>query len=937
MQINSKKLELEQAIQRDKLTHFLSGQFLQQYHEIEKIHGQDLCIHQLFEIQVERTPDAIAVLFENTQLTYQQLNQRANQLAHYLISLGVGTQDLIGICLERSLEMLVGLLGILKAGAAYVPLDPGYPSERLAFILADTQTPIILTQEKLVTSLQAHSGQVVCLDSDWEVIAQNCQENPVCKTTSEHLIYVIYTSGSTGQPKGVMIPHRGIYNQLFWRQKTFELTTADKVLQNISFSFDPSVWQIFWPLCFGAKLVLARPGGNQDTSYLVKLIIKEQITVIALVPSLLRVLLEEEEITNCQCLRHITCGGEALPVELIERFFARLNLDHVLHNCYGPTEASIDATFWTCQRQTNYTTAPIGRPIAGTEIYILDENLQPVPTGESGELHIGGIGLAQGYLNRPELTEEKFIPNPFFSRSQESGVSSPGERRKNKEENFFPTSSSRLYKTGDLARYLPDGNIEFLGRIDYQVKIRGFRIELGEIEVVLNQHPGLQQGIVIAREDIPGEKRLVAYVVAKPEQIPSEADSLRGAAILRNFLQTQLPDYMVPAAYIFLENMPLNPSGKIDRRALPVPKTSDFGCATSFVPPRNEIEQQLTQIWEKVLGIQPIGIHDDFFALGGHSLLAVDLFSEIEKIFAKNLPLSTLFQSGTIESLAEIIHPREDVVITDKSRSSWSSLVAIQPNGSKPPFFCVHGLGGEILCFQKLALYLGTEQPFYGLQPQGLDGKHPPYQRLEDMASHYIREIQTLQPQGPYYLGGYSFGGVVAFEMARQLREQGEKVQILVILDTCLPGYSERSPFLKRIFLHLDNFVHRGLTYFWQKIISWSQWSTTQVKNKYKRYLELRQNLPEDDKHWEIMNINIQAAHDYTCQVYPGQITLLRTEDESRENALTRYDPQFGWGNLVTGGIDIHYIPGSHTSFLDEPHVQVVAEKLRACLDKAQS
>ena len=920
---NTKKLDFPQNIQGDTLNQILNNQFLQHN---QPIYSENLCIHQLFEIQVEQTPDAVAVIFENTQITYQQLNQRANQLAHYLISLGVGTQDLIGICLERSLEMVVGLLGILKAGAAYVPLDPAYPAERLAFILADTQTPIILTQERLVTSLQTHSGQVVCLDSHWELIAQNSQENPICKTTSDHLIYIIYTSGSTGQPKGVMIPHQGIYNQLFWRQKTFELTAADKVLQNISFSFDPSVWQIFWPLCFGAKLVLVRPGGNQDTSYIVKLIIEEQITVLALVPSLLRVLLEEEEIENCQCLRHITCGGEALPVELIERFFARLNLDNVLHNCYGPTEASIDATFWTCQRQTNYTIAPIGRPITNTEIYILDENLQPVSTGESGELYIGGIGLAQGYLNRPELTEEKFIPNPFFHRSQESGVRE--ERRKKKDVSLLPFSSDRLYKTGDLARYLPDGNIEFLGRIDYQVKIRGFRIELGEIEAVLSQHPTIAQSVVIVYENVPGDKRLVAYIVPNPEQTPIIND-------LQPFLSQKLPDYMIPSAFIVLDAFPLTPNGKVDRLLLSTPDLSRQEVEGTFVHPRNEVERQLTQIWEQVLGIQPIGIRDNFFTLGGHSLLAIKLFWEIEKTFAKNLPLSILFQSGTIETLAQIIDPGADVIIHDESKSSWSSLVAIQPKGSKPPFFCVHGLGGEILCFQKLAQYLGTEQPFYGLQPQNLNDKHSSCNRIENMASHYIQEIQTLQPQGPYYLGGYSFGGVVAFEMARQFRERGEEVGILVILDTCLPGYSERSPLLKRIFLHLDNFVHRGPNYFWQKIIAWSQWGKYQVKNKYKHYLESLQNLSKTDKHWEIIDTNIQAADEYNFQVYPDQITLLRTEDESRENALRRYDSQFGWGNLAAEGVDIHYIPGSHISFLDEPHVQVVAEKLKDCLDKA--
>lgn len=457
------------------------------------------CIHQMFEAQVSVTPDAIAVVFENKQLTYRQLNQRANQLAHHLRTLGVGPEVLVGICMERSLEIVVGLLGILKAGGAYVPLDPAYPKERLAFIVSDTQTRVMLTQEKFVLSLPSHEAQVVCLDSEWELIAHNSQENPVCEATADNLGYVIYTSGSTGQPKGVMIPHRGICNQLYWRQTTFGLSDRDKVLQTISFSFDPSVWQIFWPLSFGAQLIMARPGGHQDIGYLVKMIADSQITVIALVPSMLRVLLEEDLIENCKCLRHITCGGEALPVELIERFFARLNLDNVLHNCYGPTEASIDATFFRCHKGIDHTIAPIGRPITNAQIYILDEDLQPVPVGEPGELHIGGVGLARGYLNRPELTAQKFID----------------------------TKSSRLYKTGDLARYLPDGNIEFLGRIDDQVKIRGFRIELGEIEGVLSQHPALKQTLVMAREDVPGDKRLVAYIIANPEQVPPSISDLR--------------------------------------------------------------------------------------------------------------------------------------------------------------------------------------------------------------------------------------------------------------------------------------------------------------------------------------------------------------------------------------------------------------------------
>ena len=1984
MQINSQTPEYKQNLPLNTLTNIIGTQVLEEWNDTQVVH-QDLCIHQMFEMQVERSPQAIAVVFEDIQLTYQQLNERANQLAHHLRTLGVGSEVLVGICLERSLEMIVGILGILKAGGAYVPLDPAYPPERLAFILSDTQARVLLIQEKLVKNLPPHQAQVVCLDSNWQGNTQNSQKNPVNQTTSDNLIYVIYTSGSTGQPKGVMISHRGICNQLYWRQTAFKLTPADKVLLTISFSFDPSVWQIFWPLCFGGQLIMACPGGHQDTAYLVKVITEQEITVLALVPSILRVLLEEKGIENCRFLRHITCGGEALPSELIERFFAQLNLDNVFHNCYGPTEASIDSTFWTCQRGSNYTIAPIGRPITNAEIFILNENLQPVSVGESGELHIGGIGLARGYLNRPELTAEKFIWHSF---SSEVGA--------------------RLYKTGDLARFLPDGNIEFLGRIDSQVKIRGFRIELGEIEAILGQHPALIQTLVIAREDVPGDKQLVAYVVANSERIPSKVELLR-------FLQGRLPEYMVPASFVFLDTLPLNPNGKIDRRALLAPHTYDLGLSTNFVPPqnateevlaniwikvlrleqvgihdnffelgghsllatqvmsrvrqtfqiemplqilfenptiaslaqaiaqtkiqendpqnqtipaianresvplsfaqqrvwfleqlepnnpayiiskalrltgkfnasllqqalnaivihhealrtnfitlpdgspiqvigkprsvelkiikvtqeqvqsllnqeaqrpfnlesdlmlrasllqideqeqilllvmhhiasdgwsmgilwqhlaslyevllsskpspiaklpiqyadfavwqqqwlsgevlsneinywktqlagattvlelptdrprppvqtyqgaaqslmlpqtlsaslielsrqegvtlfmtllaafgtilhrysgqediligspiagrnrseiegligffintvvlrtdfsgnpsfrsvlsrvrqmalgayahqdmpfeklveelqperdtsrnplfqvwfnmlnlkdiqlelpgvaiepvsmletsskfdltlyvteknqgiqldlvyntdlftsermmgmlnqfhhllnqivaasdsqislyslvtpeartllpepravlseprydlvttmftswvnripehsvlrqgsrtwnygelgksaqalarvmlsqgvqrgdviavfgtrsfgliasmnavllsggvlltlgaklpsdtfggirqrqllmlkeakakyilhidsqypedkeiyksliticvnpdtgeainsaqdnskainlpeitgddpayifftsgttgvpkgvlgchkgmahflnwqrqtfeinqqdrvaqltglsfdvvlrdiflpltsgatlclpeegdnleptkilnyleyeqisvlhtvpslaqswlanvplgvylrnlrwlffageplketlvcrwrdafpesgeivnlygptettlakcyykipvectpgiqpvglplpetqalvltpnnqlcgigepgeivirtpfctlgyinaqqenrsrfvknlfrnderdwlyytgdrgcyrpdgsleilgrrdhqvkirgiriepgeietvlaqhphvlqtvviaredvpgdkrlvayiipnqdwastisdirsflltklpqymipsafvlldtmpltpngkvdrralpapdlsrqeleatfvapRNEVERQLIKIWEEILGVQPIGVKDNFFEIGGHSILAVKLFWQIEKTFNKNLPLAILFQSGTVEALAKIICQKDLAVnkalvnTLDKSRTTWSSLVEVQPNGSKPPFFCIHGLGGEVLCFRELALHLGSDQPFYGLQPQGLDGKHPFHTRVEDMATYYIQEIQTLQPNGPYFLGGYSFGGVVALEMARQLQEQGEQVAILVMLDSCRPGYSWRASFLKRVFLHLNNIVQKGPAYLWQRAVRWSYWRKSHLQNTYDRYLEVALDLPVTDKHLKIIDVNTQAVREYIFPVYPGQAILMRTEDQNRDEAIgTQYDPQFGWGEVVAGGLDIHYVPGSHLGLLNEPHVQVLAERLRNCLIQAQS
>jgi amino acid adenylation domain-containing protein len=448
-----------------------------------------LCLHQLIEAQVERTPDAIAVVFEQEKLTYRELNQRANQLAAHLQTLGVGTDVLVGVCMERSLELVVALLGVLKAGGAYVPLDPGYPQERLAFMLQDAQVPVLLTQSALVKRLPQHQAHVICLDIDWQTIARSNGEPIACEVTPAHLAYVIYTSGSTGKPKGTMNTHAGICNRLLWMQDAYQLSESDRVLQKTPFSFDVSVWEFFWTLMTGACLVVARPQGHKDSAYLAELIAEQQITTLHFVPPMLQVFLQEPNLENFRCLKRVFCSGEALPFQLQERFFTRLEAE--LYNLYGPTEAAIDVTAWTCQRWSDQQIVPIGRPIANIQIHLLDAHLNPVPIGVSGEIHIGGIGLARGYLNRPELTAERFIPNPFAQ---------------NKD------FSARLYKTGDLARYLPDGTIEYLGRIDHQVKVRGFRIELGEIESAIQEYPHVRECVVVVREDIPGDKRLVAYL-----------------------------------------------------------------------------------------------------------------------------------------------------------------------------------------------------------------------------------------------------------------------------------------------------------------------------------------------------------------------------------------------------------------------------------------
>ncbi len=627
----------------DILTTEERNQLIRKWNNTEIQYSQK-CIHQLFEEQVERSPDAIAVVFDNQQLTYRHLNERANQLAHYLQKLGVKPELLVGICIERSLEMIVGLLGILKAGGAYVPLDPSYPKERLSYMLEDTGVKVLLTQRSLTELLPENQAIVVSLDGDWQVIAQENQNNLNSGVKGENLAYVIYTSGSTGKPKGAMNTHKGISNRLVWMQNTYQLTSSDRILQKTPFSFDVSVWEFFWPLLAGATLVVVKPQGHKDNAYLIKLIQQQQITTIHFVPSMLRVFLQEPSLENCSCLKRVICSGEALPYELTQRFFGRLNCE--LHNLYGPTEAAIDVTFWHCLPQIQQQIVPIGRPIANTQIYILDQYLQPVPVGIAGELHIGGVGLARGYLNRPELTSHKFISHSF--------------------------GDGKLYKTGDLARYLPDGNIEFLGRIDHQVKIRGFRIELGEIETVLSHHPAVEQAIVIAHEDETGHKSLIAYIVGNSQ--PSDAVehnqevNLFDEQILQSYLESRLPEYMMPNAFVMLDAIPLTANGKIDRRALPSLEQIRIELANTYVAPCTPIEEILAVIWAEVLGIEQVGIHDNFFELGGDSIRGIQVIAKAKQIgFDFSLP--QLLQYQTIQELAGLVSRELGFLPTPKTEA----------------------------------------------------------------------------------------------------------------------------------------------------------------------------------------------------------------------------------------------------------------------------
>jgi len=725
-------------------------QLLVDWNNTRTDYPHDTCIHELFAAQAARTPDAIAVVYEDDQLTYAELDQRANQLAHYLRRRGVGPDVLVGLCVERSVEMVVALLGILKAGGAYVPLDPAYPAERLAFMLQDSQAPVLLSQQWLRDRLPAYDGAIVLIDAD-AAIAAAPVEAPPDGATPATLAYVLYTSGSTGRPKGVRIPHRALTNLLASMREEPGITAADTLLAVTTLSFDIAALELYLPLIAGARLVVVSRDVATDGTRLGEALSTSGATVLQATPATWRLLLEAA--WQGSATLTALCGGEAMPRELADALLPRVK---ALWNLYGPTETTIWSTIQHVQRD-DAASGPIsiGRPIANTAVYILDGRLQPVPIGVPGELHIGGVGLARGYRNRPELTAETFIPDPF---SDEPGV--------------------RLYKTGDLARYRANGAIEFLGRRDHQVKVRGYRIELGEVEAALARHPAVREAVVVAREavvvaraDAPGDTRLVAYIVA--DGAPSTAE-------WRGFLKETLPDYMVPAAFVLLDTLPLTPNGKTDRRAL---ASYDFAPASTRQPSTDRVDllrdnplyHQLARLWEDVLHTSDIGVADSFFALGGHSLLAVRLVNEIARATGVRLPLATFFTDPTVEGVARALKHRRDGDAPDR-------LLPVRTGGSKRLLFFLHGdyNGGGFYCVN-LAHYLDPERPFYALHPHGLDGRAVP-PTIEAMAADHVATMRGVQPEGPYLLGGYCNGGLIAFEMARQLRERGERVEGLIVL-----------------------------------------------------------------------------------------------------------------------------------------------------------
>ena len=725
------------AVTRSERQHLL-----QDWNRTQRAYPHSECFPQLFEAQVQKTPDAVAVSMGRNALCYRELNARANRLARALQALGAQPGVTVGIGFERSLDMVIALLAVQKSGATYVPLDPEFPRDRLRFMMQDAAVAVVLTTGALSDRFDAQACRVLCVDSEEARIAQEADHNLGPIATPHGLVYIIYTSGSTGQPKGVEIPHRALVNFLWSIRQEPGCTAHDVMLSVTTISFDIFGLELYVPLLTGASVEIASRTAAMDGRQLRDLCETVQPTIMQATPATWRMLIEAGWMGSQRLT--VLCGGEELPPDL-----SKLLLDRSLAvwNMYGPTETTIWSTIDKIERTDREIT--IGRPIANTDVYILDHFLQPVPIGVSGELYIGGHGLAQSYRGRPEMTTERFIPHPF---STEPLV--------------------KLYRTGDLARYQPDGRIVHLGRMDNQVKIRGFRIELGDIEAALSRHSTVRQAVVTAREDQQGIKELVAYVVCQESPVPRPPE-------LRSFLRSQIPDYMIPSLFVFLDAMPLTANNKVDRNALPVP-VSPLTTGSVHVVPTDQMDVQMAALWQQVFGMNAIGIHDNFFDLGGHSLKAAHLFYLIEQVYGRHLPLSTLFQAPTIATLTALLSQ-------EQSSSPWQSLVAMQVGGHTIPVFMVPGVGGNVLMFSRLARLLGRTYPVYGLQARGLDGKEAPFTSVQKMASHYVEQIRRVRPNGPYSILGSCTGGLIAYEMAQQLVTDGEVVT-LVVMDTWHPS-----------------------------------------------------------------------------------------------------------------------------------------------------
>ena len=867
---------------------------------------KEKCIYQLFEEQVLKTPDAIAISDDKKRVTYSQLNEKANKLSRYLHRLGAVEGSLVAICIERSTDLLVCLLAIQKAGCTYIPLDPIYPKDRLALILEDGNPAILLTEKKLLDNLPETDAINVFVEEE-ETYLNESGENPDYKVNPGMVAYLIYTSGSTGKPKGVQIQHRALVNFLASMAKKPGITSRDVLLAVTTISFDIAGLEMYLPIICGATIFVASQETSMNPELLIRIIEENKATILQATPVTFR-MLNSAEWTGSKRLK-ILCGGEAMPKELA---FDLVQKCGELWNMYGPTETTVWSTVEKVvvdeKDKTGYIN--LGKPIDNTFIYVLNSEFQPVPVGYPGELFIGGDGLAKGYFNLPEMTREKFLPDPFSNR--------PGDR---------------MYRTGDLVQQTDEGKLEFLNRVDSQVKIRGFRIELGEIESAMTQYPTISDNVVLVREDAPGDKKLVAYIVKRENQ---ETDLPE----LRQFLRTKIPDYMVPTAFVFIDQFPLTPNGKIDRKALPAPLDSGQESTKDYIEPKTDTEKKLALIWVELLKLKRVGTDENFFEIGGHSMIAVTLMIRIEKELGIRLPLATLFDHSNIRDMAEFIDKKVEP-------ARWGSLVPIRSKGSKPPLYLVHGAGLNLLLYTTIVSHLDPEQPVFGLQAKGLDGIDEPLNTIEGIAAYYNDEIRKIDKSGSYALAGFSMGGQIAYEMARQLLLMGQTVSFLGVFDTVSDNVSDRHLLLgQRIAGRVDRLFNQVI---WNAITFIKKPSSEKYDFIAYKMKSIRQRITKNDYELKpegvsegkqselpkylhkVHQANFEALDRYILPQYPGKMHLFRALDHT----FYIKDPiAYGWPEYVKGGVVIMDIPGSHSRIFAPPNDKIFAEALQKCLDE---
>ena len=880
------------AMDLDVMSKTEKNQILYDFNHTTRVHKTLLCetvtAPQLFEEQVKQKPNRIAIVCNGKEITYKQLNIKANQLARRLLDQGVKRESIVGVMMERSIEMIVGILGILKAGGAYLPIDTELPKQRVEYMLTDSGCSHVLTYQNSIIKGVAFQGSVINLmDIPFE---EEQVEDLQITMEPQNLAYVIYTSGSTGQPKGVMIEHRSLTNFLCAMYEDFsqDIGITDNVLFSSSISFDVTIFEIFVPLVYGARMTIYK-GEKFDVPKLVQVILEEQVTLAYIPPTLLNEIYDYFVRANQKIsLNKLFVGVEPIKTELLAKYDHLFRGNLQILNGYGPTEATVCCTSYRYESNKEITTqnVPIGSPLLNTKIYILDSFYRIQPIGVPGEICISGIGLARGYINRKELTADKFIDHPF-------------ER------------GEKLYKTGDIARWLPDGNIEYLGRVDHQVKIRGYRIELGEIEASLLKYETIKTAVVIDQEDEAGEKYLCAYVVTEKDiPIPE----------VRAYLATKLPHYMIPQQLIPIHNIPLTQNGKIDRSKLP--KLNTLGNS-NYVPPRNEIDSSLIDIWSSILGVNNIGINDNFFELGGHSLKGLKLFENIKRMFNVQLPLSLLFQKATIEQLSDVISRNKGI--------DSECLIPIQNGTNKDSqWFIVHGQGGGILNYYDLARELGEDKTVYGLQSIGYDDSRFPNLSVEEMAVRYIEEIKQVKKEGPYTLLGWSFGGIVAFEMARKLEELGDKVSFLGLLDVhpIEQGKEILSLNIKNAFEELEKFNDQlGI-----EKISFEQMSEEQLIESLLKKFTLNENSCQQNFEDPMMNklkvmiANRYAYLKYNCKQKIKADIFLFNASINDIHPLVDYNR---WNEYTLGEVYALQVPGSHLSMLEKPHIHELVKSIK--------